>query len=46
MRIVKVPIEGLPTAESLRKLETEIHAQIKANEAMRNKSFIYASKKV
>lgn len=44
MRIVKVPIDKRPTAESLSKLEKEIHAQIEANRAMEYRSFINASK--
>ena len=46
MRIVKVPIEKRPTFDSLKKLETEIRAQIDANIAMEHRSFINASKKV
>ena len=46
MRIVKVPIEKRPTAESLRNLEKEIHTQIEANRAMEYRSFVNASKRV
>lgn len=45
MRIVKVPKERRPTAESLAHLEREIQAQIDANDAMRYRSYINASKK-
>lgn len=45
MRVVKVPPERRPTAESLAKLEAEISAQISANEVMRQRSYINASKK-
>lgn len=45
VRIVKVPPERRPTAESLKKLEREIGAQIDANDAMRHRSYIEASKK-
>lgn len=37
-RVVKVPVDRRPTAESLRRLEREIFAQINANEVMRSKS--------
>lgn len=46
MRIVKVPIEKRPTAESLRNLEKKIHTQIEANRAMEYRSFVNASKRV
>lgn len=45
MRIVKVPPEKRPTAESLKKLENEIGAQIDENRAMEYRSYINASKK-
>lgn len=45
MRIVKVPLEKRPTAESLAKLEREIKAQVRANEAMEHRSYINANKK-
>lgn len=45
MRVVKVPPERRPTAESLEKLEREIGAQLDANAAMRHRSYINASKK-
>lgn len=44
MRIVKVPPERRPTAESLAKLEREINAQVEANRAMEHRSYINASK--
>ena len=44
IRIVEVPPEKRPTAESLAKLEREIKAQIDANDAMRHRSYINASK--
>lgn len=43
-KLVKVPASRRPTAESLRKLEREISAQISANEAMRSRSMQNASK--
>ena len=46
MKIVKVPPEKRPTAESLAKLETEINSQIEANRAMEHRSYINASKKI
>ena len=45
VRVVKVPPERRPTAESLSKLQTEISAQIRVNEEMRRRSYIEASKK-
>ena len=45
MKIVKVPPDKRPTAESLAKLEREINAQVEANRAMEHKSYINASKK-
>ena len=44
VRIVKVPASKRPTAESLKKLDREIAAQVSANEAMSNRSMLYASK--
>lgn len=43
-RLVKVPADRRPTAESLKKLEREISAQITANEAMRSRSIYNAGK--
>lgn len=43
-RVVKVPDERIPDYQQLKKLETEISAQITANEAMRNRSILNASK--
>lgn len=43
MKIVKVPHEKWPTAESLAKLETEINSQIEANRAMEHRSYINAN---
>lgn len=45
MRVVKVPPERRPTAESLEKLEREIGAQLDANAVMRYRSYINANKK-
>ena len=42
-RVVKVPSNRRPTADSLRKLEREISAQINANEVMRSRSLSKAS---
>lgn len=44
IRIVEVPPEKRLTAESLAKLDREIKAQIDANDAMRYRSYINASK--
>lgn len=43
-RVVKVPANRRPTAESLRKLEREVSAQINANEVMRSKSMHKAAR--
>ena len=43
-RLVKVPANRRPTAETLKKLEREISAQVIANEAMRSRSMQNASK--
>ena len=40
MRIVDVPNERKPTAESLAKLNREIDSQLERNEVMRNRSYI------
>ena len=45
VRVVKVPNERRPTAESLRTLERQISAQLDANEAMRNRSMCKAAQK-
>lgn len=45
MKIVKVPLEKRPTAESLENLEREISAQIESNRAMEHRSYINASEK-
>ena len=45
IHIVKIPPEERPTAESLKKLDMEIKAQIDANRAMEHRSYINASKK-
>lgn len=42
-RVVNVPENRRPTAESLRKLEREIASQINANEVMRSRSMQRAS---
>ena len=42
MRIVEVPNEMRPTAESMEKLNREIDSQLKRNEEMRNRSYINA----
>lgn len=44
VKIIKVPSHMKLTAESLNKLDREISAQVKANEAMRHKSMINALK--
>ena len=43
-RLVKVPANRRPTAETLKKLEREISAQVIANEAMRSRRMQNASK--
>lgn len=45
MRIEKVPKERRHTAESLARSDREIKAQLDANDAMRHRSYINASKK-
>lgn len=45
MRVVKVPPEMRPTAESLEKLENEISAQLEANSVMRHDSIFGTQKK-
>lgn len=44
MRIVKVPPERRPTAESLKKLDREIKAQTNALSTMEHRSYINANK--
>ena len=44
-RLVTVPRELRPTAESLQKMEREISAQISANEVMRSRSMQHAMRK-
>lgn len=44
-RVVPVPGDRCPTPESLRSLEYEIASQISANEAMRNRSMLNATKR-
>ena len=46
MRIVKVPENRRPTAESLKRLDNEIKDQVEKNRAMEYRSFINASKRV
>ena len=46
IRIVKVPENQRPTAESLKRLDNEINAQVEKNRAMREMSHINASKRV
>lgn len=46
VRLVKVPLEKRPTSESIVSLKKEIGAQLDANNAMRQKSYINGSKKV
>ncbi len=43
-RLVKVPANRRPTSKSLKKLEREISAQVRANEAIRSRSMENASK--
>ena len=43
-RLVKVPADRRPTAETLKSLEQEISAQIIANEVMRSRSMHNASR--
>ena len=43
-RLVKVPASRRPTAKTLKKLESEISAQVSANETMRSRSMQNASK--
>lgn len=46
VNIVKVPASKRPTASALKKLESEIASQVGANEAMSNRSMLYASRGV
>ena len=46
VRVVKVPARKKPTASALTKLEREIASQVSANEAMSNRSMLYASRGV
>ena len=43
VRVVKVPVSKRPTASALETLEREIASQVSANEAMSNRSMLYAS---
>ena len=43
-QIVKVPANKRPKAADLKTLDREIAAQVNANEAMSNRSLVYASK--
>lgn len=44
VKIVDVPASMRPTKASLKKLDREIAAQVRANEAMSTRSILYASK--
>lgn len=44
VKVVKVPVSKRPTASALTKLEREIASQVNANEAMSNRSMLYASR--
>lgn len=44
VNVVKVPVSKRPTASALTKLEREIASQVSANEAMSNRSMLYASR--
>lgn len=44
VKIVKVPASKRLSAKSLKKLDSEIAAHVSANEAMSNRSMVYASK--
>ena len=44
VRVVKVPANKRPTASALAKLEREIASQVSANEAMSNRSMLYAAR--
>ena len=46
VKIVEVPKSMRPTQESIEKLGRQISAQIRANDAMRYRSMINASKRV
>ena len=43
-RLVKVPENRRPTASTMKDFETEVSAQVSANEAMRSRSMQNASK--
>jgi len=38
-RMVKVPLERRPTADSMKKMQREVQAQLDANRAMRENSY-------
>lgn len=44
VKVVKLPENKRPTAASLAKLEREIASQVSANEAMSNRSMLYAAR--
>lgn len=44
VRVVKVPTSRRPTVAALTKLEREIASQVSANEAMSNRSMLYAAR--
>lgn len=44
VKVVKVPANRRPTASALTRLEREIASQVSANEAMSNRSMLYASR--
>lgn len=44
VKVVKVPVSKRPTTSALTKLEREIASQVNANEAMSNRSMLYASR--
>lgn len=43
VKIVEVPASMRPTKASLKKLDREISVQVRSNEAMSTRSFLYAS---
>lgn len=42
--VEKIPIRNRPDSASLQKLEREIASQVNANEAMSNRSMLYATR--
>ena len=44
LKVVELPDDMKPTAEGLERLDEEIRIKVQANQAIENRSYIYASK--